>query len=1050
MKFKFKWIYSLLIAMSVQFSFGQEKIVSGVISDASGPVPGANVVVKGTKNGVQTDFDGKYAIKAKTGDVLVVSFVGMQDVSIKVGDSNSVNIKLQSGNSLDEVVVVGYGTQKKRDVNGAIAKIGGDKLKDIPVQSFDQALSGAASGVNVSTPNGVLGNQAVIRVRGINSINLSSYPLIVIDGVPSWNGDNLNQNNASNNPLADINQADIESVEILKDASSAAIYGSRAAAGVILVTTKKGKIGKAVINFDSSVSFTSAYNLIKVLNAEQFTTIKNEGLFNAGTPANGTTRGFYTMTDDNGRLVDTNWYDLTYRTGVAKNHSFNISGANESTKYYLAIGQSEQDGMFRNNDFRRQTGRFTLDHKLNNWITVGGTFNYTNSVNNGLSTGSLNGTSFNSGGAARLAFAQVPSVSPYKADGTYNIVPNRIGNGKNLTNAQFYNVMYLLDNNKYSSQNDHIISNFYINMKLAEGLNFKSLYGIDNLIVENKEFLGAAHGDGYADAGYATNTMNRYTRKSIQNVLDYNTSFSDKHNLSALLGSERQYSSIDAWGATRKGVSSSFFDEYQGGYNTIVPAGNLLVENYLESYFGRINYDFNKKYFFSVNARRDGFSAFAPGEKWGNFYGGSLGYALSEEDFFKNSSIVKVVNTLKFRASYGLVGNNQGIASFASGSYYDAGLNGTNASLFYSQSGNSKLSWETSKKTDFGLNFGLFDDRITGELGYYKNDIDGLILELPQASSTGIPSPNANNSILNNIGSMNNKGFEITINAKILQSGAFKWNASANLSTQKNVITALDQFNSDIVFATSSLESVSIARVGESIGSFYVVKTGGVNPSNGRRIFYYGDGTAVQYDHSNSNSSARWTKVSDGTVTRAANQAQDGVVMGPAIPKYFGGFTNTFSYKGFDLNVALYFSGGNYIYNGTKAGLRDQRVWNNSVEVLDRWKSAGDVTDIPRIVFGDNVSNGSSMPISENVEKGDFIKIRNIAFGYTLPKDFIQKVGLSNLRFYLSVQNAFTFTKYTGFDPEISSNGNTNGSPSIDRNSAPMARTFTFGLNLSL
>ncbi|WKL43064.1 TonB-dependent receptor [Flavobacterium sp. ZE23DGlu08] len=538
--------------------------------------------------------------------------------------------------------------------------------------------------------------------------------------------------------------------------------------------------------------------------------------------------------------------------------------------------------------------------------------------------------------------------------------------------------------------------------------------------------------------------MNRYSRKSIQNILDYNLTLTEKHNFSALLGSERQYSKTDAWGATRKTVSDPFFNEYQGGFSTIVPAGNLLVENYLESYFGRVNYDFDKKYYFSVNARRDGYSAFAPGNKWGNFYGGALGWTLSEENFIKNSAIAEVVNLFKFRASYGVVGNNQGIGSYAASSFFNAGLNGTNPTLSYAQAGNKNLSWETSKKTDFGLNFGLFNDRISGEFGYYRNNIDGLILEVPQAASTGIP----NRSILTNVGSMNNKGIEATLSAKIFSEGNFKWNSSINFTTQKNVVTSLDANNSDIIVATS-LENTNIIRVGESIGDFYIVKTGGVNPANGRRIFYYRDGTAVQYDHS-SPVASRWTKVSDGSVTRAANQAADAVVMGPALPKYFGGFSNTFMYKGFDLNVSMYFSGGNYVYNGTKAGLHDQRVWNNSADVLTRWKNPGDVTEIPRIVFGDNVSNGSSMPISDNLEKGDFIKIRNIAFGYSLPKDLINKIGLTNFRFYLSVQNAFTFTKYSGFDPEISTNGNSNGSPSVDRNSAPMARTFSFGLNLSL
>ena len=1044
MRLKLKWVFSLLLAISMQFSFAQERTVSGVVSDASGPIPGANVVVKGSKNGVQTDFDGKFSIKAKVGDVLVASFVGMQDVAVKVGVSNTVNIKLQDGSVLEEVVVVGYGTQKRRDVNGAIAKIAGDRIKDIPVQSFDQALSGAASGVNVSQPNGVLGNQAVIRIRGVNSITLSSYPLIVIDGVPSWNGDNLNQNQAANNPLANINQADIESIEVLKDASSAAIYGSRAAAGVILITTKKGKAGKFTVNFDSSVSFTKPFNLIDVLDAQQFTDIKNEGLRNAGIPANGTTRGFYTMNDANGKLVDTNWYDIIYRTGVATNHSVSISGGNENTKYFLSAGQLEQEGMFVNNDFRRQTGRFTLDQKVTSWLTLGGTFNYTNSRNNGISTGSVAGSTFDSSGAARLAFAQAPNVGPFNNDGTYNLAPTQIGQGNNLTPLQWPNVKYILDNNKISNQNDHFISNFYVGLKLAKGLNFKSLYGIDNLLVENKDFLGPLNGNGQQFIGVATNTMNRYSRKSIQNILDYNVSLSENHNLSALVGSERQYSKIDAWGASRRGVSDPFFNEYQGGFNTIVVSGNLLTENYLESYFGRVNYDFNKKYFVSVNARRDGYSAFAPDNKWGNFWGGSLGWNLTEESFFKNLVSSDIVNQLKLRASYGVVGNNQGLNDFASSSFYDAGVNGSNTTLFYNRAGNDKLKWETSNKTDLGLNFGLFNDVITGELGYYKNDIDGLILNVPQAASAGIPG----NSILANVGSMRNTGYEATLSAKILDKGSFKWNASFNITSQKNLVTALDANNSDIIVATQ-LENTNIIRVGQSIGNFYIVQTGGVNPANGRRIFFHGDGTAVQYDHS-APVATRWTKVSDGSVTRAANQALDAKVMGPALPTFFGGFNNTFAYKGFDLNVSVYFSGGNYVYNGTQAGLRDQRVWNNSVDVLNRWQNPGDVTDIPKIVFGDNVSNGSSMPISANLEKGDFMKVRNIALGYNLPKSLLDKMKLANFRFYVSAQNAFTFTNYSGFDPEISSNGNANGSPSVDRNSAPMARTFSFGFNLGL
>jgi hypothetical protein len=401
---------------------------------------------------------------------------------------------------------------------------------------------------------------------------------------------------------------------------------------------------------------------------------------------------------------------------------------------------------------------------------------------------------------------------------------------------------------------------------------------------------------------------------------------------------------------------------------------------------------------------------------------------------------------MKFRGSYGSVGNNQGISSYASQSFFDAGLNAANGTLFYSQAGNKNLTWETSKKMDLGMNFGLFDNRITGEFGYYKSDVDGLILSVRQASSTGIPNGNA---ILANVGSMYNKGIEATLNAQILNEGNFKWNTSLNFTTQKNKVTSLDQSGADILIASSNLENANIVRVGESVGSFYVVQTGGVNPANGQRIFYHRDGTAVQYNHAAAPAN-RWTKVSDGTVTRAASQAADGVVKGPSIPKYFGGFTNSFKYKGFDLDINIYYSGGNYVYNGTKAGLRDNRVWNNANEVLTRWQKPGDVTDIPIIVFGDNVSNGSSMPLSENVEKGDFVKIRNISLGYSLSEDLVSKLGLSTFKLNLSVQNAYTFTNYSGFDPEISSNGNSATSAGVDRNSAPLARTISLGLNIGL
>jgi TonB-linked SusC/RagA family outer membrane protein len=1035
--------------------------VSGRVTDDKGnPIPNVSIIVKGTNTGTTTDQDGSYTLSVPAnGRTLVFSSVGMATKEEVIGDRTTLSLSMATGadQNLQEVVVVGYGTQRRGEVTGSVSQINGNRLRDQPVQSFEQGLSGRAAGVNISVPNGVLGNPPVIRVRGINSISLSSFPLVVIDGVPSFSGDI--GGTANNNVLGDINPSDIESIEVLKDAAAAAIYGSRAAAGVLLITTRKGRQGRARVGYDGWAGWTKAYNLIPLLNAQQYTDLKNEGLINAGTPPNGvpgpngtilppatgTARGFYTMNDANGNLVDTRWYDHIYRTGFAHNHSVNVSGASDKTSYYFSAGMTDQEGMLKNNDFKRLTGRFTLDQKVNDWLSLGGTFSYTNSKNNGIVSGTAGG-GFSIAGAGRLPLVLSPNVAPYNNNGTYNINlgANTIGQGNNLSPLSFYNPIPLLDLNRYQSNTDRNIANAYAQFRILRGLTFKTLYGIDNLQAENQEFRNSLHGDGVQFVGAAQNVFQRLQRSNWQNILNYNTTLVDRHNIGVVLGAEQQKTQSSSFGADRRKVADPFFNEFQGSFAEIVPSGNSLGENYLESYFGRINYDLSKKYFFSVNGRRDGYSAFAPGRKWGNFWGVSAGWSLSEEAFFKNSGAGDVINNLRLRASYGQVGNNQGISNFGFYSFFNAGLYGTDQTIFYSQAGNANLTWETSKKTDVGFNMGLLNNRLNVEFAWYKNDIDGLILDDPQAPSRGVPG----NSILNNIGSMYNKGIELTLSGNIINSKNFTWSSNFNITTQKNEVTALAAGNADILVATSGLERANIIRVGESIGSFYAVPTEGVNPANGQRIFVLGDGTRVQYNHA-APSASRWTNVSNGSnAARGADQAKDGVIYGPALPKYFGGFDNTVRFKGFDVNVLLYFSGGNYVYNGTKAGLHDNRNWNNAADAMQRWTKPGENAKYPRIVFGDNISNGSGIVISENLEKGDFIKGRNVSVGYTLPTRLMGRTGFNNARVYVAALNAFTITDYSGFDPEIQSNGNSNGAPSVDRNSTPLSRTINVGINI--
>lgn len=1040
----------VLMVLGLLFFAGQllaqTRQVSGRVLDESGkPVPNASVTVKGTNQGTTSNADGYFTLPVPANAKLIVSAVGLATQEISVGNNTEVNMTLKvEDKSMQEVVVVGYGTARKKDLVGNVASVKGSVIKDLPVQSFDQALSGRATGVSVTMPNGVLNNPPVIRVRGVNSISLSSFPLVVVDGVPTYSG-NVG-GTASNNPLGNINPNDIESVEILKDAAAAAIYGSRASAGVLLITTKRGKQGRARVNYDGWVGWTKAFNLVGLLNAEQYVTIKNEGLTNLGTPpvpAPGTpARGFFTQTDANGELIDTRWYDYVYRTGLQQNHSVNVSGASDKTSYFFSAGFTDQEGMLVGNDFRRVTARMTVDHKVNNWLQLGGTMNYTNSTNSAPNTGSLPGQAFSIAGLGRLPIVLAPNVAPRNADGSYNIntAANTIGQGNNRTALSFYNPVYILENNRFTSENDQITGNVFAQLNFTKWLNFRTIYGIDNLNVQNKEFRAALHGDGVQFGGAAQNTQQTYRRWNWQNLLTFDKQFGE-HNVNVLVGNEQQYTNQQGWGADRRGQTDIFYDEFQGGFSTIVPAGNFFGENYLVSFLGRLNYNYGGKYYVSLNARRDGYSAFAPENKYGNFYGGSVGWVLTNEKFFQDLKTDNWLNNLRLRASWGLVGNNQGINDYAFYSFFNSGLYGTQPNLFFSQAGNRNLRWETSTKTDIGFDASFFKSRVNVEFSWYKNDIDNLILNDPQSPSAGIPG----NAILTNIGRMVNTGFELAINTTPIRTQNFVWNSNFNITTLKNEVKSLAQGNADIFVPTSGLEQPSIIRVGESIGSFYAVRTNGVNPATGQRIFTYRDGREVQYNHA---ATQRWTFLDGTAAPRGADQANDGVIIGPALPRYTGGWDNTFRFKGFDLNILLFFSGGNYVYNGTKAGLRDMRNWNNMEEMMTRWQKTGDITNIPRVVFGDNISNGSGIVISENVEKGDFIKARNIALGYTMPRSVTDRLGINSIRFYGGVQNAFTITQYTGFDPETSTNGNANGSPSVDRNSVPQARTIVAGVNI--
>lgn len=958
----------------------------------------------------------------------------------------------QDSVELSEVLVVGYSTVSKSSFTGAATQIKTDYAKHTPVQSFEQALSGKVAGANFSIPNGVLNNAPVIRIRGVNSISLSAYPLVVLNGIPIFTGDVSTGAYVANNPLADINPADIESVEVLKDAASTAIYGSRAAAGVIVISTKKGVANKSSVSYNYSLASTHAVRLPQLLNATQYMDLKNEAVLNSkilsGKMNDATVASalFFPSYNADGSLASTNWYDHVYRTGISQNHHLSIAGGSEATQYYFSANYSKQNGFLVDNDFSRKGLNFSIEHKAASFLQLKANFNYNNSLNKAQNTGSLRNSTFLLIGAARMAMVLPPNVAAYTADGNFNLAANgRMSSGNNLITNSYYNPLSLFANSRYTSGNDHIVGNISANVQLSKNLAFSTNYALDRINTENVSYNSSRLGStGYNVKGSATNAYGVRSAWLWNNMLKYNRSFSES-SVQILAGYEQHKSNISSWGVNATGALDPFFENYQGGWSIYKPSDNYLSERGLVSYFGRINYAFANKLLFTANLRRDGNSALARNKQFGNFGGASAGWVVSDEAFFMNSGIANFVDLFKLRLGYGVVGNANLPTDYGAMNLYNATVYGAEAGLGISQAGNKDLAWETSKQSNIGFDATLLKNKLNIGFSYFNNNVDGLILSTPQSPSKGIPG----NVILSNVGSMYNRGIEIELNYKALSTQSFKWEMSFNYTHVRNKVTALADGNADIVAHTHiSSEATNITRVGYSVGSLYAAKTAGVNPENGRRIFINAKNEKVQYAAAVEPGQSNWTYL-DGTTAPAIN-ASDYQIAGNAIPLWYGGFANNFAYKNFDLNIDFSYSGGNSVMNGSRGSLLDMRFLNNSTLALNRWTKAGQSTNIPRVVYGDQISNGAAFPISENAEKADFLRLNNVTLSYALPYKIVRGLKLTQLSVFVQGTNLALLTGYTGTDPESSSNGNSNLTPGVEKNSVGRGRTFSFGVNVKM
>ncbi len=1017
-----------LILFCVSITLAQRVITGTVVDEKGEALIGAAVLVKGTSTGTVSDINGGYSVNVPAdGKILVFSYTGYNTLELEIGASNILDAKLEAGVSLDEVVVVGYGAQAKRDVTGSISKVKGETLSDLASPSFVQQLAGRAAGVQIQNTSGILGSAPQIRVRGVNSISSGTQPLIVIDGVPAISGDRGGFTPA--NALGDINPSDIESFEILKDGAATAVYGSRAANGVILITTKRGKAGKPKFNYDAFVGQAQATELFDLLEAADFVTINNEKYTNAG--ANPVAVG----TD-----VNTDWQDAVFRNGTQQSHSFSVTGGTDMMTYFLSFGFSDQTGIARGNSLQRYSFRANLEQKVNSWLKSGFTSGITRQDNEGPLTGS-NNLSGNTFGVIRM----LPNVAVFDANDPtgYNIDdanPRSLGRGSNndVISNGIPNIRFVLDNDRRLATSWRLLGNAFLEATLADGLTLRTQIGVDGSLVDDYAFQDPRHGDGFSVVGRVQQAFSPFLRWNWQNVLNYQQAFG-KNNLGVTLVQEFQKERSTFFQSVVTTLSDRFFQEnIVSGTFTNQQVFGGIGENGLSSYLGRVNYNYDNKYYVSALIRRDVLSSLAPDNRVGYFPGFSFAYRISQEGFW--DGLRDVISDLRLRGSYAVTGNTS-IGNYPYVGSFGSALYGVQNGIAYSNFGNDKLRWEEQAKTDVGLDIGLLNNRFNISVAYWIQDNKDVILQAPTAPSLGIPG----NFINQNIGQVKGQGIELTIDGQLVNAGGFRWNASVNFSTQDNEVLALVN-NQDIT------SNFNIIRVGESLRAIYGFDYEGVNPANGNPIYKKADGTLIQgniqtqtyfvYDPANP---------TELTTASSLSAAADRRVLGSALPTWFGGFDNNFSFKGFDLNIFLRFSGGNYIMNRTAIELYNQGFNNNGAGIMGRWQSAENPGDgqTPRVWLNrENFINNPDFASTRWVEKGDFLRIQNVSLGYTFPKTTIMKAGLESLRIFVQAQNLLTFTEYSGLDPETSTNFSTNTGFGEDFNGNPQQRVISAGINL--
>ena len=991
-------------------SAARQRYAGRIVDAAGNPVVGASVVIRGSTTGVSSDIDGRFAIEAREGEVLSVSFVGYTPQTITLGAKTMLTLTLREDTSeLEEVVVVGYGTQRRSLVTSAISKVQMNESNMRQVASPTQLLSGRVAGVTTSTGSGNLGSGERMVIRGSSSLSAGNEPLYVIDGIPITNTNaNLVDFGEDMSSLATLNISDIESIEVLKDAASAAIYGSRANNGVIVITTKSGKEGKSEVhlNFNTGVTRFANVGKIKMADSGLYVRDFNEGVdnYNRQYGYKPGDSGFKKhIQNPFGTLPDTDWMDLILQTGTFYNGDVSFSGGNVKTRYYVGANYNHQTGVIRTNKMEKMNFKVKISHEFTPWLEVGANVSG-NYIKNHQIPGANSGTTI-----IGRSIQQRPFDRPYKPNGDYYV-----GGTDELV---FHNPMQILDEETAYIENMRYLGNFYATFKYKDKFAFKSSVNTDITQIYDYTYYNENHPYGKG-VGRIVDYNRTIKNILVENFATYNDKFGD-FSLSAMLGHSFQKVTTRSAKLDGSGFPSPSFDVV--GVASSLDAYSGSLSNYaMESYFGRATFSYKDRYVLTATLRTDGSSKFARDNRWGWFPSVSLGWNISKENFMKDSD-----TELKFRVSYGKTGNQEGIGSYAYQALMSGGYNyGNGSGIAVSTFGNRDLTWEKADQFDAGFDITLFKGRVNIMADAYYKKTKDLLYSTPIHSTTGVTS------IISNIGSMRNIGAELTINTHF-NFGPLSWLSQFNIATNRNKLTELLGDDKPI-----SIGANRALQVGKEVGAFYLFIMDGIYQ-------YDGEVPAEQYAQGIRAGDVKWRDVDDNNLIND----NDRQVIGSSNPYFSGGWNNTFRYKGVSLDVFFTYMYGNDVYaawkiNTSKLGHKNGVL---AEEARNRWTGPGSTDLHPRSVSGDTNNTRNS---DRWLEDGSFLRLRSLKLSYTFPEKISRRLAMKSLRVYFQGDNLWLATRYSGWDPEVSNNLDPRFM-GVDNFSVPQPRMFCFGLNVT-